>query len=156
MPNAFTSNYNLVKPEEGGDRDAWGHDWNINADTIDGLIKSLNDAHDAFVTAQATKDAAQDLAISKVAGVPIGTILLWPFASMKNGVAGANLPAGFMLCNGTTRARSDGLGTITAPEFTNRWPLGADGDPGVANRASISATTGQYYQSMSVLFLMKY
>lgn len=40
MPNSYTANLNMTKPEVGADTDAWGGHWNENADTLDGIFKS--------------------------------------------------------------------------------------------------------------------
>lgn len=37
-----TPNYGLRKPVVGADNDAWGGDWNLNADSLDTLIKNTN------------------------------------------------------------------------------------------------------------------
>ncbi|HEY2419121.1 MAG TPA: hypothetical protein VGH84_14450, partial [Steroidobacteraceae bacterium] len=37
-----TPNYNLIKPNVNADSDLWGDHWNTNADTLDGLIHSID------------------------------------------------------------------------------------------------------------------
>lgn len=49
--------------------------------------------------------------------VPVGAICLW-FGSA------ASVPAGWAICNGATVTRSDGTGTITTPNMTDRVPVG--------------------------------
>jgi hypothetical protein len=41
---ATTPNYNLRKPIVGADNDAWGGDWNTNADTLDTQLKAVDTA----------------------------------------------------------------------------------------------------------------
>lgn len=55
--------------------------------------------------------------------VPIGGIILW------SGTV-ATIPAGWMLCNGGTTARSDGAGNITAPDLREKFVIGAKSDVG--------------------------
>jgi microcystin-dependent protein len=54
--------------------------------------------------------------------VPIGLIALW-YGTV------ASIPTGWVLCDGTTGiAKSDGSGTIDAPDLTDKFVLGAAGD----------------------------
>lgn len=47
MADAYTTNYNLTKPEVGASRDAWGGKHNINFDTIDATMKAISDVANA-------------------------------------------------------------------------------------------------------------
>lgn len=51
--------------------------------------------------------------------IPIGTIVLWYGSA-------ASIPTGFGLCDGTTYTRSDGAGTITAPNTVGLFIGGAN------------------------------
>lgn len=54
--------------------------------------------------------------------VPIGLIALW-YGTV------ASIPSGWVLCDGTTGiTKSDGSGTINAPDLTDKFVLGAAGD----------------------------
>ncbi len=55
MANSYTANYNLTKPEVGGDSNAWGAHINSDLDVIDTTMKS---GQDAAAAAQATANGA--------------------------------------------------------------------------------------------------
>ncbi len=59
MANSYTANYNLTKPEVGGDSNAWGSHINADLDTIDTTMKANADAAAA---AQASATAASTAA----------------------------------------------------------------------------------------------
>lgn len=83
MANSYTTNYNLTKPEVGGDRDQWGAHYNANFDTLDGALKAVS------TTATAAKS---------VTSIMTGIIL--PFAG------DTAAPAGTLLCNGQLVSRA--------------------------------------------------
>ena len=57
--------------------------------------------------------------------VPIGAIILW---YGTRGVADANLPTGWKICDGSNYTRSDGAGNITTPDLRDRFVRGAASD----------------------------
>lgn len=65
--------------------------------------------------------------------VPTGGIILWSGAA-------AAVPTGYALCNGSTYSRSDGSGSIVAPDLRDRFVLGAGGSYAVS--ATGGATSG--------------
>ena len=114
MADAYTANFNLIKPEEGFSVDTWGAKLNLNFDAIDTLLRQV---------------------------CPPGTVL--PFA-------GANAPAGFLLCDGSAVSRTEyaelfavigttwgagnGSTTFNLPDLRGVFLRGVDGgrgfDPG--------------------------
>lgn len=80
------------------------------------LIKAVLKATFPNLTGPMTQTQATLNGLSALV-VPTGAICLW------FGLAAA-VPAGWAICNGATVARSDGLGTITTPDMTDRVPVG--------------------------------
>ncbi len=85
MANSYTANYNLTKPEVGGDGNAWGSHLNANLDVIDTQMKanataaaaaqaSATGASTAAAAAQSAANAAQTAANNamQVMGVTTG------------------------------------------------------------------------------------
>jgi hypothetical protein len=66
---------------------------------------------------------------SMVSGVPTGGIIMWYGAILS-------VPSGWGLCNGGTYSKSDGSGTITAPDLRDRFVIGA------GTTYAVSATGG--------------
>lgn len=115
MPDTFTANFNLTKPEVNGSRDTWGGKDNANLDTIDGILKNLTDnklnkagaktvdGTTNFTTLPTSGAAGAEKAIATqewvtaaiaaavLALLPPGSIIAWK---------GAAIPAGWALCNG--------------------------------------------------------
>lgn len=115
MPDTFTANYNLTKPEVNGSRDTWGTKDNANLDVIDGVLKNLSDNKlanngtkvvtgatnfrtmpalqvlEADTPAPLITEAAVKALIN--AFLPIGTIVIW------SGTI-ASIPPNWKLCNG--------------------------------------------------------
>jgi microcystin-dependent protein len=124
MPDTFTPNYNMTKPEVGGSPDTWGTKTNGNWDIIDTKIK---EAVDAALAAQNTADAA----------FPVSAIIM----------SGANAITGFLPCNGAPVSRTtyadlfaaigvtfgpgDNINTFNVPDFRGYFPRGADQGRGV-------------------------
>jgi hypothetical protein len=130
MPDTFTANYNLTKPEVGGSRDSWGAKDNSNLDIIDGALKGLSDNKldkaGGTVTGQVnftgpvpqyagtpapTAGSVADLFVAGFnALIPRGMIMLW---------AGNldSIPNGWIICNGTNGS----------PDMRDRFILGAGG-----------------------------
>jgi hypothetical protein len=75
MADTFTANYNLTKPQIGGDANTWGTLLNTNLDTIDTTVKAVSDVANAAIK-----------------GI-VGMIIMW------SGTA-ATIPAKWKLCNG--------------------------------------------------------
>lgn len=78
MADTFTANYNLTKPQIGGDSNTWGGLLNTNMDTIDATIKAVSNVANAALPA---------------ASHPIGLICLWYGDT-------TNVPPKWRLCNG--------------------------------------------------------
>lgn len=118
MPS-YTTNYNLIKPNVNDpvDEDLWGGYLNDDLDDIDTNLKAVSD----------------------VAGVPIGTLIIWPTNTP---------PTGYLLCYGQTVSRTtyanlfavlgttygDGDGTTTfgLPDARGRAIAGKDNMGGVS------------------------
>lgn len=103
MADTFTPNYNLTKPQIGGDTNTWGTVLNGNFDIIDTTMK-------ANATATATAQAAATAAVLAVPGM----IIMWAGTV-------ASIPAKWHLCDGTA-------GT---PDLRGRMVIGAGGAFGV-------------------------
>jgi microcystin-dependent protein len=63
---------------------------------------------------------------SNTAMVPIGAIIMWN---------GTTPPDGWMLCDGSSRPRSDGTGNITAPDLRSRFVISMGNGPGLTTRS---------------------
>jgi hypothetical protein len=80
---------------------------------------------------------------SMAAGVPTGGIILWYGATTA-------VPTGFGLCNGTTYSRSDGSGSITAPDLRDRFIVGAGSSYSVGATGGATSVTSGASGSLSV------
>lgn len=69
MANTYTTNYNLTKPEVGGDTNQWGGHLNDNMDGIDTQMK-------ANATAAAAAQTTANAALPKAGGTMTGTLIL--------------------------------------------------------------------------------
>ncbi len=67
--------------------------------------------------------------------VPIGGVIMW------SGSASA-VPTGWVLCDGSTVARSDGAGNITAPDLRGKFIKGCGGSTGAPTTAPTVGSTG--------------
>lgn len=124
MPDTFTANYNMTKPEPNASRDTWGTKWNANLDTIDGVLKSLSNNKLQYDPTNKQSSADVDFVgprprvggkrIVTTGYIPTGLIAMW------SGAANA-IPAGWALCNGLN-------GT---PDLRDRFIVGAGGGYGV-------------------------
>lgn len=168
MPDTFTPNYNLTRPEINGSRDTWGNKHNDNFTKVDTALKGLADsvalklsaASDKSVTAvgfvdgdktkpfmrnklpNAAANTAVDVLLATqeqlVPNIPKGVITAW------YGVI-SNIPAGWTLCDGTKETPDLrgkfilGAGQSGAtPAFPQ--PGGVGGTATHGHSASISAT----------------
>lgn len=99
------------------------------------LIKAVLKATFPNITGPMTQTQATLNGLSALV-VPTGAICLW-FGAPEA------CPAGWAICNGSTVAKSDGSGTITTPNMTDRVPVGV-GDFALGDTfgaATVSATT---------------
>jgi hypothetical protein len=74
---------------------------------------------------------------SLVSGMPTGGILMW-YGSL------GSIPAGYAACDGGTYSKSDGSGSITAPDLRDRFIIGATSTyaAGSSGGSAAGATTG--------------
>jgi hypothetical protein len=74
---------------------------------------------------------------SLVSGMPTGGILMW-YGSL------GSIPAGYAACDGGTYSKSDGSGSITAPDLRDRFVIGATSTyaAGSSGGSAAGATTG--------------
>lgn len=115
MPDTFTSNYNLTKPEVGASRDTWGPKHNANLDTIDGALKTVRDTRLPYnqTTGEVTHLVNFTVAVPQIGGKPMATkeyidaaIDTAVKARLPSGVIAiwkgtiASIPAGWVLCDG--------------------------------------------------------
>lgn len=95
MPDTFTSNLNLTKPEVGASRDTWGVKWNSNADSLDTAIANRALRATEIGTAGGLEGGGS-LAANRVLSISDGGVST---AKIANGavtnakLAGGNVPA---------------------------------------------------------------
>lgn len=122
MPDTFTPNLNLTKPEVGASRDSWGVKWNTNADALDTAIgnRALRATE---IGATGGLEGGGSLAANRTIGIADGGVST---AKIANGaVTNAKLAGGSVSALlGYTPANKAG-DTITGPVQINHSGSGA-------------------------------
>lgn len=138
MPNTYTTNYNILKPEVGGDANAWGTHLNADLDIVDSTMKSISNVANA--------------ALPKAGGTMTGTLVL-PSNGLTVGtnqlvVSSGNISAsgsasfgGTLAVTGATTLASNGLNVGSGQLSVSSGNVSMSGSLTVSSSINASSIT---------------